>query len=389
MSAARKRGLPEDETRGRRPKEKKGKAKRKRRRPLRFLLKLIALWVLVVSVYATVFVATKCYNRTAPTEVALEAGAEPVPGYTRPEVSAYLAVPNRVVVFSADEYAAFLATGRPSRFPYVGAARQYWSYYSSVCAVTRTAYPFERDDHVLLGILGTGFTVETTLKGAYEKTIGRFTEWLSSTETPEDAFAQRTAKEYAAFVHGAPWYRFPFWSKLRALWRETPVDGAYRLRKLERRVVLSVEYGAKAISGWLIGKTPGTAGDSPRIHARLDSAPATVFADGRVTQVKPLGPNSYLVTLPRHDEFTATALALIAAGARFLDIAGNDEIVVSALVRRGVSTTIADTRIVAVQPVLTDPTLQRLVLSAPVKALREVIAEIRRGGGTVEQLFDY
>jgi hypothetical protein len=45
--------------------------------------------------------------------------------------------------------------------------------------------------------------------------------------------------------------------------------------------------------------------------------------------------------------------------------------------------------LIAVKPVLTDPTVQRLVLSVPVKSLREVMAEVKRGGGTVEHLYDY
>ena len=48
------------------------------------------------------------------------------------------------------------------------------------------------------------------MKGVYEGTLGRFTEWLFSTDTPEDRFAAETVGELARFERGAPWQQFPF-----------------------------------------------------------------------------------------------------------------------------------------------------------------------------------
>src|SRR5437870_5113789 len=63
--------------------------------------------------------------------------AQPAPapdGYARREDQTYLTLPEWYIVYSADEYAAFLAQNRPSGFPYFRAAWQFWQAYDDVCA---------------------------------------------------------------------------------------------------------------------------------------------------------------------------------------------------------------------------------------------------------------
>ena len=56
--------------------------------------------------------------------------------------------------------------------------------------------------------------MENGVKGIYEGTVGRLTEWLSreptgetaDTLTPEDALARRYAKAYGDFIHAIPWF---------------------------------------------------------------------------------------------------------------------------------------------------------------------------------------
>ena len=76
-------------------------------------------------------------------------------------------------------------------------------------------YPFSTGNHLMLGIIGSSFSIEYALKGLYENTVGRATEWIAGHDTPEDAFARRTAAEYGTFMHTVPWYEFPFASRSR------------------------------------------------------------------------------------------------------------------------------------------------------------------------------
>jgi hypothetical protein len=369
----------------------KGKASG-RRRPLSFrnLLRAIAGLSLLAALGPALFIGTRCYSRSAPAP-SVASGASAIPGYVRSESLTYLSLPEWFIVFSADEYAAFIARQPPSRFPYLRSIRQYWGYYSSACAVTKGAYPFDTGSHVMLGVIGASFSVENVLKAAYENILGRLTEWLSSTDTAEDAFARRLAQEYGTFMHTVPWYEFPFASKLRALWSETPLGGPHLLRKLERRVVLTAELGTKAVYGWIIGLASGAAyeGEERRIHARIDNAPAWIFSDTRVRRREQVGQGAYLVTLPRYEEFTRTVLTLTGKGVRFLDIAGNDEILISVIARRGTREQVPHGRVVASAPVLTDPTLLRLALSVPVSSLREVSAHFASERATIEHIYDY
>lgn len=393
MSSDARRGLPDDGTAPAKKRKPKPKAKPKLRLRgiLRTLLRLIVLWVLVVFAYSALFIGVKCYGSAPPGAMAAAGDAAGVPGYIRPESFTYLTLPEWYIVYSADEYAGFLGRNRPSAFPYFGAARQYWGLFAAACGATKRTYPFESGHHVMLGIIGASFTIENSFRFVYENTVGRLTERFSSTDTAEDAFARRTAQEYGAFMHTVPWYEFPFAARIRTLWRDTPWRGPHMVRKMERRFMLTVEYSLKAAYGWLIGALSGAAygAEEQRIHARIDNAPASVFSDTRVKQVKPLGPRSYVVTLPRYEAFTKAALALTAQGARFLDIAGNDEILLTVLVRRGSSYDVPDARLIAVRPILTDPTMQRVAISVPVGSLREVSAHLARDRAVIEHLYDY
>ena len=186
---------------------------------------------------------------------------------------------------------------------------------------------------MMLGVIGTSFTVEYLVKGIYEKTIGRLAEWLSSNDTPEDAFAARTAREYGTFMHTVPWYEFPFGSKLVALWRETPFWGPHFLRKLERRVALSAEYGTKAAYGWLMGLATGAAyaPEDLEILVWIGHATESAFTDPRVKKVTQIDGTSFVARVPRYEAFTQVMLALIDRGVTIEQIAGNDDILITAI----------------------------------------------------------
>jgi hypothetical protein len=120
-------------------------------------------------------------------------------------------------------------------------------------------------------------------------------------------------------MHRTPWYEFPFGSRLMALWRDVPLTGPHMIRKVERRMALTTEYAIKGVYGFVIRKAFGAAyeGEDLRIHARVVDTPLAALSDPRVKVIQPLGPRRFVITLPRYEDFTATALALNAKGARF------------------------------------------------------------------------
>jgi hypothetical protein len=243
----------------------------------------------------------------------------------------------------------------------------------------------------MLGVIGASFTAENAGKAVYENTVGRFTEWLSSADTPEDRWAARTAQEYGAFLHTVPWYQFPFAARLGALWRETPLWGPHPLRKWERRAVLSAEYLFKAAYGWLMGLATATAyaPEDLQVHAIVQDAPESIFTQQGIVRIRQLGPGTYEISMPRYEAFTRSALALDAAGVRFVNVAGNDELLLTAIAPADLQPPGPPVRLVATLPMLTEPGRSRLALRTPLASLHATMAALRTGGATIEHLYDY
>src|SRR5687768_18048188 len=94
-------------------------------------------WVGIVCVWSAGFVGIKCYSSVPATRPPAVPPPEGIAGYARAESFTYLTLPEWFIVYSADEYASFVATRPPSAFPYVGSARQYWRYYGAPPARSR------------------------------------------------------------------------------------------------------------------------------------------------------------------------------------------------------------------------------------------------------------
>ena len=160
---------------------------------IRLALSLFALALIVPLLRAGVEcrirgggVAPELSPEPAPT--AIETIKARLPGYARAEEQTFLTYPEWYIVYSADEYAAFIAKNRPSQFPYFAAISQYWNGYYDVCAITRGRYAYNDGYHLMLDVIGVSFTAENLVKGAYENTIGRLTELISTADlTDEDA----------------------------------------------------------------------------------------------------------------------------------------------------------------------------------------------------------
>ena len=183
-----------------------------------------------------------------------------LPGYRRDESSTFFAFPERYIVYAAEDFGNYVATGDDSGFHWFAAVAGYWR---SVCNVRQAAHaPPPTDVGAMMYAAGVGFSIEYIVRGLYETTIGRLTEWWRADAlTAEDRLAHQVALDYAKFRYRKPWYRYPFWTRLEQLWVEVPMRGPAQPRKWERRVALSLEYAAKAASGTLIQAAIGAGGD--------------------------------------------------------------------------------------------------------------------------------
>jgi hypothetical protein len=245
----------------------------------------------------------------------------------------------------------------------------------------------------MLYTIGWSFTAELAIKGVYEETVGRLFEWSRGPEpTAEDAFVAADATAYARFLHQTPWYAYPFASRLDAFWRETPWGGRHLARKLERRTVVSAEYGVKAVYGALIGWASATAlGDADlEIHTVVAGLqPDDLAEDTAIRVVRSLGNQRMLIRTPRYQAYTDVLVGLARRGRQVVEIAGNDRILMTVLLPPVTVPVPPGAIQLFVVPVQSGTSRRRLGLDVEVERLTPVIRWLEASGAVIEHVYDY
>lgn len=300
------------------------------------------------------------------------------------------------IVYSSDEYADFLADRPATDFPYAVSVGQFWRNYAEVWRLTRRAYPFNWGYHGMLVVIGTSYSAELALKGLYENTVGRFSAWTAGNVlTDEDHYAHEVAADYGRFIHVRPWYEYAFSPKLAVLWTEMPPSGEHRFRQLERKLILSVEYGVKAVYASLItAATRATYGtQDERIRMVISGlSDEGVNGDRRIEPLERLDGVHTLVAVPRYDAFRDVVVRLARTGARteIQEIAGNDEIFLTGVAPVGWSYQGAPATVSYTLPLPTDATRKRIAMKVPVRHLLPLLRSLdAEGRVTVDHIYDY
>lgn len=287
------------------------------------------LVLLVLAAIPIVWNETQCIGR-------LPANASTYQSILPPEqrrnlVDTYLTYPEWSIVHAYEDFAGVLRQHGESGFAYVDGILGYWRNLCSISAIASSRGTITGDVRAMLYIIGISFTGEMGIKGAYETTIGRLTELIRGAQpTPEDAFALATADRYAKFLQQTPWYEFPFGETLKTYWRDTPLLQGSVTRSLERRFALSAEYGVKAIYARLIAQAAAL---SPAALT-LQSAVRGMNGSDTSADVKPIerrGDGVTIIETPRYRAFTKIILTLVGRERSFVEIAGNNEILVTIL----------------------------------------------------------
>lgn len=376
--------------------------KRKRLRRIARIGGLSLLVLLAVLLLPLVGVAVECrvFSQVEPTPPDISAERQALrtqlvdyANNVRQEEQTYLTLPEWYIVFSADEYAAFIRQSPPSHFPYFRAIAQYWRTYYRVCGLTRDEYAFNGRYHTILAVIGVSFTVENVIKGVYENSVGRLTEWLGGGETTEeDAYAAQIATAYGDFIHTIPWFEFPFVEALNGLWTETSLWGPHFIRKWERKFALSLEFGGKALYGRLI-KGGNEASFEPvdvEMYLWLVGLSDEVLQQEPEMQlVSRLDAESAVVIVPRYEAFTQMAPRLVEQGVRFVEIAGNDEIMLTVLAPTTWANDLPAGTLLFEMPVLSQPERQRIAVRVPVRELHLLLAGLDEVGLQLEHIYDY
>jgi hypothetical protein len=358
-------------------------------------LKRLVLTLLLLAVVVAAPIAWVEGVCTAPRDPGWRASAPLVKtaGYARREADSYLTYPEWHIVYAYEDLAGVLRGGDESDFAYGGQILGFWRSLCGLTGVVTARGGVPTDTKVMLYTIGWSFTAEMALKGGYENTLGRLFEWLRGPrKTAEDEFVARDMQAYATFLRQTPWYAYPFARRLAAFWWRTPLGGDGLARKLERRAVVTAEYGVRAVYGALMGVASATAlGTAEQeIHsvvAGLDAAGAA--RDARITLVGDLGGGRTLIRTPRYRAFTEVVVGLARQGRDLIEIAGNQRILVTALVRPGPLPSLPGATPLFEAPIQSRPDRRRVGLDVTVPRLAATIRALESAGAAVEHVYDY
>jgi len=324
----------------------------------------------------------------------LKKRAAAIENYPRGEEQTFLTIPEWYLVFNPLEYADYLEAGRnPSDFPFMTSIDEYWSLYDRVTAISRAeGYPENAEYLTMLKVIGISTTVEYLFKSLYENTIGRLTRWIAGGEdTDEDKVIQMANRAYSDLIFDQAWYEFDFWSWVVRIWQEPALVGSDMLRKYERKLFFTVEYGFKTLYAKLIGFGARTAYEQSDglIYLTASFEEADSFEGIGAAGVVAVYEDTYLLSVPRWGEFSNTIPQLVASGFDFRDISGNTRISASVIVNSDASFETDYAELLFSSKMVSDPDLTRLVMLVPVQNLREFFIEVRGKGYELEHIYDY
>ena len=314
-------------------------------------------------------------------------------GYRKGEEQTFLTLPEWYLVFNPNEYADFLERGNnPSDFPFFASIDEYWTMYDRVSVLTDSIYPENSDYQLTLWVIGVSTTAEFVAKSAYENTIGRFTRWTASEDTPEDLLIQEGHRAYGDLIHVEPWYKFPFWDYVGRVWGDTPFFGANFIRKLERKLLVTMEFGFKAAYAKLIGYGAATAFEASdglvTMHIVADVANLAAI-DPRIKVLRDFGDGDLVVTLPRWGGFSEIMPKLADAGVEFVEISGNDEILLTTVEGKDIEPGPDKAKLLFNSMVISPTDRKRSVHVVRIEDLDEALNSLERNNIEIEHIFDF
>ncbi|GLS35569.1 hypothetical protein GCM10010869_11580 [Mesorhizobium tianshanense] len=324
-----------------------------------------------------------------PTALADKVRAE-IPGYQRPEESTWLTYPEWAIVYAARDYAGFVDRNQPSGFPYWSYIGRYWQDYAMVIRAT-SDYKFNLANHQMLTVIGTSHTIEHAIQWAYENTVGRITEATSGKRAVVDIYQAKVAAEYAGFLDQVPWYEFPYAEKRAGLFAVEPALGDGAVRTSERKLAFGLADTIKQGYADLIKQAVAATSDP----AMLDVHVWAKGPVGEATRNEPdtllerdYGADGTIFVTRRYQVFTDMIPRLIDKGVSFVEIGGNDEIMVTMLSHDEIAVPDGAHALFSYQ-LPAEPATRRTGLTVAVRKLHTALPALIKAGARLEHVYDY
>lgn len=297
---------------------------------MKALLRWVLRGLLVIALLVLILLAPVGYNELAcrPQGAAQAFTSLLPPKDHRPESRTLMTYPEWHIVHAYDDYARVITDADPHDYGFLRGIGGFWS---SLCALSKASGGHGGVDggtKQMVYVIGVSFTAELALKAAYEETLGRVATWIRGPNHAEaDRISARQATDYAAFLRQTPWYRWDFRRDAAEL--QGAGDG---FRDWERATALGLEYRAKASYAKAIeAAVAGVGPDALRLRMVVSGLPegfAAAHPDITLIETRPEGAE---IETPRYAALTGLLVDMAAAGANFVEIAGNDDIMFTAI----------------------------------------------------------
>src|SRR4051794_37709891 len=238
------------------------------RRCLRHILVTGAILIVLSIVVPLAYIEGSCgptASASTPPASAQPLPAIDEPGYRRKQANTFFTFPEWYIVYSFEDFGRFLDQSSESQFGYLPHILGFWRSFCTINRAVPASSESRFDVKSMIYVIGVSYSVEYAIKGIYENTIGRLTEWVRGpVRTPQDVYARTVLQDYAAFLYTIPWYKYPFGEKLDGL-IEISAPTPSPTRSSERDFALGAEYFIKIGYAWLIQKAlDASSDDEPR-----------------------------------------------------------------------------------------------------------------------------
>jgi hypothetical protein len=251
------------------------------------------------------------------------------PEHHRPETRTLMTYPEWQIVHAYEDYGEVLRNGDPHDYTFMRAIGGFWA---SLCSLSKASGQYgevDGDTKQMVYVIGVSFTAELLLKAAYEETLGRLFSVLrgSARSALDDLYAQQ-ASDYATFLQQIPWYKWPFAEDVETL----QTHAASTLRDRERQIALGLEFTAKAAYAEVIAQVVSQVGpDELTLRMIVTDASPDALNDYDGVTVIAERPQGIEIETLRYRALTHLMQQLAGNGISFVEIAGNDDILFTAL----------------------------------------------------------
>lgn len=308
--------------------------------------------------------------------------------YQRAEANSYLTYPEWHIVYAYEGLAKVLKSDDEHALGYSASVFSFWQSFCGLNKVAGKHGGADFDTRATIHTIGVSFTLEMAAKALYEETIGRLTALIrGNKKTPQDIYASEMADDYVQFLYQLPWYKYNFDQAITKLWQR-PITNS--LRGWERRLALGGEWKAKAGYAKVIAEAVAAAGEAKlTIRSVVNGILPSDLANIEGIKIISNDLKNITIETPRYRKFTHILEKIIAQNGKIIEVAGNDDVMLSAISATDIHS-----------PALTNGNVisriardgyegNRILVDTKIQSLPSLLSELKKNGYSLEHIYDY